>query len=128
MKSTIVKKPFLRCQNKVDLKDADELIEASDLLANIRKLSQHLWDYDSDNVFNVMIYDMDYPSLIQQTVHILDLERLFEVTRGDMAKSNICWHSVVEGDDTATVNENLRMLMLFFENVVEPKLHLTVMD
>ena len=50
------------------------------------------------------------------------------VTRDDVVKSNVWWHSVVEGDDAMTVHKNLRMSLLFFKNNVKAKLHATVMD
>ena len=128
MKRTVVKKPFTRFQNKIEIKDADELIEASDLLANIDKLNQHLRDYDADDVFNVMDYHEATPGDILESTNILELEQLFRVTRDEVAKSNVWWHSVLDGDDAITAHENLRMSLLFFENNVEPKLHSTVMD
>ena len=128
MKRTIVKKPFTRFQNNIDLKNAEELIEASDLLANISKVKQHLRDYSADDVFNVFRFDEDTPSDVTGPVNILDLEKLFLVTRDDVAKLNVWWHSVVSGDDAMTVHENLRLSLLFFENNVESKLHATVMD
>lgn len=130
MRRTIVKKPFQRFNNKIDLKDADELIEASDLLANIGKLRQHLRDYDADDVFTIVKYDKKDPGNLSADsfTDILNLEKLFSVTRDEVAESNTWWHSVIEGEDAVTVHENLRMSLLFFENNVESKLHLTIMD
>lgn len=130
MKRTVVKNPFSRFQNKMDVKNAEELIEASDLLANISKLIQHLQDYDADDVFTVLLYDEKNPGNVGEDdfTDILNLENLFLVTCDDVAKSNVWWHSVVEGDNSITVHENLRMSLLFFENNVKTKLHQTIMD
>lgn len=73
IKQTFVKKPFPKFQNNIDLKNAKELIEASDFLANISKLKQHLRDYNVDDVFNVFKYDKNTPSDIKDPVKILDL-------------------------------------------------------
>ena len=73
----------------MDLKDAEELVEASDLLANIGKLVQHLCDYDADNVFNIITYDENDPSDVSVPVNILNLEKLFLVNLDDVAKSNV---------------------------------------
>ena len=106
------------------------MIEVSDFLANIGKLSQHLWDYGADDVFTVLNYNEKNPGNVTQSnfTDILNLEKLCSVTCKNASKSNVWWHSVVEGDEDITVNENLRMSPLFFDNNAEIKLNLTIMD
>lgn len=127
MKRIVVKTPFSKFQNQIDLKDTKELVEASDLLANISKLKQHLRNYNADDALKILQYEDDNPSDVGKPVDILNLEKK-SVTRDEVSKSKIWWHSVVEVDNTMTVYENLQMSLLFFKNNVEQKLHSTVMD
>ena len=77
MERTNVKKPFTRFENKVDLKDVKEFVEAFGLIENIGKLLQHLCDYDADDVFNIITYGEKDPSNVSAPENILNLEKYF---------------------------------------------------
>ena len=110
------------------MKDTEELINASDLLANIIKFKKHLCDYNIDDFICIFRYKEDNSTNMTVPIDILDLDKLFTVTKNDVTKLYILWRSVVSGDKVMVVIKNLRISLLFSKNNIDPKLHTIVMD